>query len=233
VQFRSPGEGVAEFPLTLGETLGIHVIGRHSAFETIVVAAHDGTLIKPFDPRSDLFTGSSKSHGAIRIPLTNPDSEERTYVLQMNYQWIDLATLYTPDGAGGFRVQEQGKVQHYSAAKSAPLGPAFAFTLGPHESQVLFLKLQESHWLQPSFTLWKNLDAFQQRVLDVNRFVHTYLGLMAGLFLANLCALIAFRYRDLIYYLLFLVATSALHCSNFNLFTVYRPDWIRPNSILM
>lgn len=58
-------------------------------------------------------------------------------------------------------MREQGKVLHYSAAKSDPLGPAFAFTLGPNESQVLFLKLQESFWLQPSFTLWKDVGAFQ------------------------------------------------------------------------
>lgn len=229
---RVPG-GIGEFPVTPGEELGIYVSGQTPKVEKILEAARDGAIFSPLEHLLAGFSGSSHIHAWIRLPLTNPADEERTYVLQVTYPWINLATLYAPDGAGGYRVQEQGKVRHYSAAKSDPLAPAFAFTLAPRESQILLLKLQDSHWLQPSLALWEDPDQFHQYSLAVNRFTHVYLGLMGGLFLANLCALIAFRYRDLVYYLLFLAASSAVHCSYFNLFTVYRPDWIRADFFLM
>lgn len=233
IHFQVSPHGIVDFPVTPGEELGIYISGQTPSLEQIMEAARDGEGFTAFDHESASFSGSSHIHAWIRLPLTNFDDEERTYVLQVSYPWINLATLFAPDGSGGYRVQEQGKVRHYSAARSDPLAPAFEFTLPPRESQILLLKLQNTYWLQSSLRLWEKPKQFHQRSLAVNRFIHAYLGLMAGLFLANLCAFIAFRYKDLIYYLLFLVASSALHCANFNLFTVYRPDWIPADFFLM
>lgn len=88
IRFRAPDDGlVAEIPVTPGDELGIYVTGRTPSLETIVEASQSDSLFQPFNLKTDVFTGSSKIHAWIRLPLTNPDNDERTYVLQLNYQW--------------------------------------------------------------------------------------------------------------------------------------------------
>lgn len=230
--FQPSTEGIEDFPVASGDTLGLYVAEGPLPFATIREEVVNEGLFEPWiDPR-EAITGGTRIQAWLRLPLTNPSSEPKDYVLQVDYQWIRLALFYAPDGEGGYTVEEQGNLPGRPAG-SRTLGPAFRFTLGPNASEVFFLKLQDAHRLQPSLTLWDDPLAFDRHSIGVDRFIHGYLGLMLGLLVANLCVFIAFRHKDLVYYLLFLGASSLLHGVNFNLFTIYRADWVRRDFILI
>ncbi len=217
----TPAAPLADMPLAAGDHVGIYVAPKPISLAEIVSAPHPAALFTPFADDPAALTGNERVHVWLRLPLHNSGTETRRHVIEATQSWIDLAQLHVPRADGGFDTY-QNRPGADPRVKSIPFTvPAFPVTLAPGETRICYLTLQDEKWVSPGITFWPTLDGFLINLRRDDRFIHTYAGLMIGLFVANLCVFVAFRHRDLLYYLLYLLASCVLNAINFGIYPSY------------
>lgn len=231
-----PASPLADIPLPSGEEIGIFAPTRPYSLPEILEPANPAAAFAPYPTAPGAITGNERIHVWLRIPLHNPTDEPRTHVIEVTQGWINLARLYDPHPDGTGHIIYQHHPGSDPTVRPIPFTqPAFSVQVEPGATKVCYLALQDEHWVNPAIVFWPSLDDFLIQQRQDDRFIHIYLGLMVGLFVANLCVLVAFRHRDLTYYLLYLLASCVLNALNFDIYSSYTQDiawlaWATPGT---
>jgi len=205
-------------PLQEGLSARIYVDPIRGPFEEILREFREGDGFRPYDCSGNAnISGLEFVSCWLYLPLENRSRESMEQVLEVDYRWVDRATLYRLGTDGSYSEFPSG--QDVPLLKKAIPSPkqAFRIHLAPGESREYFLYLRDYYWLNPSLTLWKQPDDFLQRTRVEDSAVYTYLGLLGGLFVMNVCVYIVFRYKDILYYLYYLMSVALLQVINFDL----------------
>jgi|GEM_PF-3612153 len=214
--FERSSQGVVPLPVTPGEVVGIYLAENAIDSDRIMEPDSAKDFFQPLVEPTPAITGTDRIHLWLRLPLTNSGQEAKTYTLQVDYRWIHLVNFYTLDPNGRWQVQTRGQATKIGQTARNDVVPTFKFSLAPGESQVFYLQMRDALWLEPSITLWDDPQSYADIYASQQRYLYIYLGLVTGLFLTNFCVYIAFRYKDLRYYLFYLGGTLLFHLVNMN-----------------
>ncbi|MDQ8207096.1 sensor histidine kinase [Coraliomargarita sp. SDUM461003] len=214
--YGKPRDSHSAFPISEGDSLGIYLPQRPMTFEGVLAATQEGATFTPFDNSSRAITGNDQVHVWIRIPLENTSEYSQTGIIELKHHWTSLARIFIPSNEATYAIYQNSPSNDPNIQQTPYKIPAFQIQLSAGESKVIYLKLQDAHWVSPKISYWDAPIEFQNTIQSNERFVHIYIGLLIGLFIANLAAYLAFRFKDIGYYLLYLLAAFVINLLNFN-----------------
>lgn len=221
-----------ELPIVSGESISIYTDHRLSPFEDIYQAWQAGEDFVPLAQGANSLSRLNSVSCWLHLPLVNASESANEFILEINYRWVDAAQLYSVDPTGSYEVFKSGEEIPISE-KMVPTGKqAFRIRLEAGEARDFFLYLRDYYWLNPSLSAWPDPDAYIKESRNEELFIHIYMGILCGLLLMNLCVYIAFRFKDVRYYILYLLSVGFLQAINFNLHLPFFTFWIPGNDII-
>lgn len=149
----------------------------------------------------------------MRIRLRGTSAPAALGLLEVGTRYEDLVELYVPAADGRWQVLRSGEAVGPHGRAWPGLSPAFAVrSPAPGEELVLHAHLSEHGGTTPVAVFHPDAAAFTAREqAEINENL-LYFGLLAALFAYNAFLYVRLRYRDLLYYLIYLAcfATAML-----------------------
>jgi hypothetical protein len=217
---QSSDQAEKAFPLIADESLEIHLAQRPLSFEEILKGSNEASFFQRFENSAKAITGNDQVHVWIRIPIENTNRHPETWIIEVKQHLTSLCRMFIPNSGGTYEVYQSIPSIDPSIRQTPYPVPAFQVNLAAGEQKILYLKLQDANWISPQIRFWDSPIEFQKSLESDARFVNRYIGLLIGLFIANLAAFIAFRYKDVGYYLLYLVPAFIVNVLNFNVYGI-------------
>ncbi len=145
----------------------------------------------------------------LRFTLENESTQPTTWLLELNPDSVDYATLYGVDGRGGFEVQKTGRREPFATRAVNHPTATFRLALAAAEHRSYYLRLQSEAAFRLEPTFWPErsfYDAMSQRRF----FGGLYYGVLAAMVLYNLFVFASVRERAYVYYVVFQASVGAL-----------------------
>jgi signal transduction histidine kinase len=215
--FQQDETGELDLPLKAGAQPQIYRDPPRKAFESILEAFKRGEGFEPLSSGDSNMSRLEFVSCWLYLPFDNQSNQDVEHVLEVDYRWMDRAVLYAMNADGSYSVYQSGEEVPLSEKMIASRKQAFYIRLAAGEQKEYFLYLRDYYWLNPSLTLWESNSTFLQNVRTEEQLIYTYLGLLGGLFVMNFCVFIVFRYKDVLYYLYYLLSIGLLQFINFGL----------------
>jgi signal transduction histidine kinase len=219
--FRYPAEKTVSLPVTEGAQVSILKDQTLGNIEEILEIAKEPDRFTAYNPNTSRTSSDIFVSCWIQLPLSNQQNTALERILEIDYRWVDIAQLYEIHPDGSYTMYQNGENTPSSQKKLPFATHAFQIRFEPNESKTYFLYLRDYHWILPAITMWESPAAYIERAHTEQNVVFLYMGLLLGLILMNGCVYLALRDQDTLYYILFLLAASALHIVHFNLHTAF------------
>lgn len=145
------------------------------------------------------------THAWVRIKLRGSASGPHPAILEVASRYEDLVELFVPDAAGAWQVLRSGEAVGPIGRAWPGLGPAFPVQLPALGGErVVHARVLEHNRLRHRVVLHPDLAKFTAREqAEINENM-LYFGLLAALFAYNFFLYLRLRYRDLLFYLIYL-----------------------------
>lgn len=215
--FENPEDATIPLPLAEGASVRILKEQQLTEFDTILELANQEGSFIPYDLDGPQTSNEIFASCWLQIPLHNRTSTPMDAALEVDYRWVDIADLYAVHADGSYTKYRNGASVAFSEKTLPFYTHAFPIQLQPGEQTTYYLYLRDFYWLQPTVTLWETNESYIDQAQSEQRSVFIYLGLLLGLIVMNLCVYLAFREKDTLYYLMFLLSVTLLHIIHFNL----------------
>jgi signal transduction histidine kinase len=217
IAFQEAPNAKLPLPLQAGAQVEIYSDPPRGSFEAILKDYKNGRGFEPLRLGDSNMSRLDFVSCWLHLPLENQTDQDLEHVLEVDYRWVDRAVLYAMDADGSYVVYQGGEEVPLSEKVIASNKQAFYIRLPAGEPVEYFLYLRDFYWLNPSLTLWDRPEAFIEDVRREEQLIYIYLGLLGGLFVMNFCVFIVFRYKDVLYYLYYLLSIGLLQVINFDL----------------
>lgn len=218
-----------DLPIALGKKVSIYTDHQLSPFEDIYQSWQAGEGFEPLDVEAKGFSRLNTISCWLHLPLVNDNESARDFILEVDYRWVDSAQLYSVDSSGSFEVFKSGEEVPISEKMVQTSRQAFRLRLEAGEERDYFLYLRDYNWLNPSLSIWPDPDTFIEQSRNEERLIHIYIGILSGLLLMNLCVYVVFRYKDVCYYIYYLLSVGLLQAINYNLHLPFVSFWVPGN----
>lgn len=145
----------------------------------------------------------------VRIKLRGDEAAAPAVLLEIGTRYEDLVELYLPRAGGGWISLRSGESVAPRDRAWPGMSPAFPVQLPARGGElVLHARLHEHNRVGPKVVLHRDparFTAAEQAEISENML---YFGLLGALFVYNLFLYLRLRYRDLLFYLLYLACFS-------------------------
>ncbi len=147
----------------------------------------------------------------LKLRLPAAGGEPHPAILTVGRGYEDFVDLFLPDGAGGWRRLRGGETVSPAERAWPGLHTAFPVVL-PTRGQELVAYVRIVERLRPAWTLTLISDVAEFEATESREiaFYFAYFGALGAIFAYNLFLYLRLRYRDLLYYLLYLAVFGVM-----------------------
>ncbi|WP_277252733.1 sensor domain-containing diguanylate cyclase [Neptunomonas phycophila] len=143
-----------------------------------------------------------------RIPIKNTNATTINQVLEIQWPNLYSAELYRYNtNLLSYAVQHRGLSTQPIPNRTSSPTPAFYFTLAPHESTVLYLRVKTSYFQYVPMTFWAET-LFQQQLQSKIIIYSLCFGALSAMLIFNLFLFLKLRSKTYIFYSMYILSIN-------------------------